>query len=103
MEEIIAILIENGFEPYGATELAHIRIPTMRAPVFGGIGGELRTLGGRQRFKKGERRCTVGKRTTCFYRVKGRETSDFVNIPTKNVDAIMIEAAWKGHADLEAE
>ena len=56
--------------------------------MFGGIGGEVRTFGGRIRLAKGERRVTVGPRTTCFYRMDGRQAVEFDNVPTKDEDAI---------------
>lgn len=69
VEEVIETLKAHGFVADGFTDIQHVRIPTTRAPVFGGIGGELATLGGRKRFARNGLKVTVGKRTAYFYRV----------------------------------
>jgi len=70
-EVVAAVLEEHGFSPAGTTETRSIRIPTQKAPVFGHgpnpPGGELRTVGGRDRFVRGSLRATVGPITTNFY------------------------------------
>ena len=65
------LLQAAGYRPAGHTESEAVRIPTMNAPVFGGLGGEVRTLGGRERFAipNSPKRATVGKRTVCLYEV----------------------------------
>lgn len=65
------LLKAAGYLPAGHTELEMVRIPTMKTPVFGGLGGELRTLGGRERYAlpNSPKRVTVGKRTVCLYEV----------------------------------
>lgn len=75
VERAVEVLTGAGFVPDGATREEEVRIPTSRAPVYGGIGGELRTLGGRTRFAiPGTAiRVTVGASTTCVYRRQGRE------------------------------
>lgn len=89
-ETAAAILTEFGFVPDGATEQQQVRIPTVKNPVFGGVGGERRTFGGRTRFAKGDLRATVGKITTCIYRkVPGQRDVVFLaNVPTKDAEAI---------------
>ncbi len=67
MELVISALLENGWAENGRTISEQVRIPTSRSPVFGKSGGELATFGGRLRFAKENRKCTVGKRTTYFY------------------------------------
>jgi len=53
------------------TNIERVRIPTMKSPILGGIGGEARTFGGRQRYTKlgTDLRVTVGPRTVNVYRV----------------------------------
>lgn len=69
IDRIIKLLLMMGFTPDGQTKIEHVRILTQKVPVFGGIGGERATFGGRQRFIRGDQRCTVGKHTICFYRI----------------------------------
>lgn len=88
VDEVVAMLKGRGWRVNGHTPSETVRIPTMRAPVFGGIGGEVRTFGGRIRLEKGDRRVTVGPRTTCFYRMDGRNAVEFDNVKTKDDDAI---------------
>lgn len=89
-EDVLTMLSAHGFAPDGFTDTQTVRIPTVRAPVFGGIGGELATFGGRKRFKRDDLKVTVGKRTTYFYRVKNKRLDlDFgKSFKTKNVEAI---------------
>ena len=88
--EAIAILLAAGFQPHGETASQTVRIPTVRAPVYGGIGGELATFGGRPRFVKPGTtlRVTVGKVTTCFYDVVDGQTKYLVNLPTRDAKRI---------------
>lgn len=86
-------LLDHGWTEAGLTRSEVVRIPTSQSPVFGGIGGELRAFGGRARFAKGERRCTVGPRLTCFYRLSAEGPTDFLRIPTTDLEAIQREAA----------
>lgn len=90
MNEVIAILKSLGWEPHGHTDSETVRVPTSRAPVFGGIGGELRTFGGRLRFSQPgtNRRCTVGPRKVCVYEVDGREATAFRTFRTSDLDGI---------------
>jgi hypothetical protein len=90
---VIDLLLAAGWREAGATRTEHVRIPTSKVPVYGNTGGERRTLGGRPRFDlpDTDRRVTVGPKTTSFYRVDGRLSTDFKNFDTKNVDAI---GAW---------
>ena len=87
-EHVIAELLAHGWRRAGSTRAEVVRVPTMRCPVFGGIGGERRAFGGRPRFAKGDQRCTVGKRTTCFYTMSSEGPTGFLDIPTKDLDAI---------------
>lgn len=74
MEAVIAALRAAGFEDDGRTETREVRIPTTRNPVYGGIGGEVATFGGRLRFRHpAGTRATVGKKSTCVYQVLPRE------------------------------
>lgn len=93
IEIVVDVLLANGWTPAGHTESETVRIPTTRAPVYGGIGGEVRTFGGRARFAKGERRrVTVGARTTCFYEVVDKKAQGFVSLRTKDIDRIKAAA-----------
>jgi hypothetical protein len=90
VDETIAVLLDLGFAPAGETRLEHVRIPTMRAPVFGGMGGERRTLGGRVRYALPgtDLRVTVGPRTTNVYFSRGGGKVEFVlNEKTKELTA----------------
>lgn len=73
MADTIQILLAAGFTPDGQTKVEQVRIPTKDCPVFGQSGGELATLGGRQRFAKAgtDIKATVGLRTTALYRSAG--------------------------------
>ena len=85
---VIALLIAYGWQEDGATREETVRIPTIRSPVFGGVGGELRTFGGRARLRKGDRFVTVGPRLVCFYRRGPDGPSDFDRVPTKDARRI---------------
>lgn len=87
---VIELLNASGFVADGFTDSQTVRIPTVRSPVFGGIGGELATFGGRRRFKRDSLKVTVGKRTTYFYRVMGKQLDpDFgKRFDTKDLEAI---------------
>jgi len=80
VEEVVETLLDLGFAPAGETRLEHVRIPTMRSPVLGGMGGERRTLGGRARYALPgtDLRVTVGPRTTNVYFSRGGGKVEFV-------------------------
>lgn len=90
MGEVETLLAAHGFVADGFTDSQTVRIPTTRAPVFGGLGGELATFGGRKRFARNGLKVTVGKRTTYFYRVENKQLdSNFgKRFNTKDIDAI---------------
>lgn len=90
MEIVISALLENGWAEDGKTVEEMIRIPTARSPVYGKCGGELATFGGRLRFAKNDRKCTVGKRTTYFYDKINPENGKAFN--TKDIDGITKES-----------
>lgn len=58
----------------GETATQEVRIPTREAPVGnrGKSGGKLTTLGGRTRYRRGDRFVTIGQRTTYFW-TKGQQ------------------------------
>jgi len=90
----IELLLSMGWQMDGQTRTETVRIPTSRSPLFGGIGGEIRTFGGRTRLSRGDRRrVTVGKRTTCFYVLVEKEARDFVSVDTKDIERIRTLAA----------
>lgn len=82
IEGVFAALLAAGFIADGHTESETVRIPTRNCPVYGGIGGELATFGGRKRFRRGEQFVTVGKRTICFYEKRDRKAYNFRSYPT---------------------
>ncbi|HSX23407.1 MAG TPA: hypothetical protein VLE97_11590 [Gaiellaceae bacterium] len=87
-DEVVAMLLDLGFSPAGETRQEHVRIPTMRSPVLGGMGGERRTLGGRARYALPgtDLRVTVGPRTTNVYFSRGAGKTEFVlNEKTKDL------------------
>lgn len=88
--ETIDQLLALGFVPAGATREEVVRIPTTRSPVFGGLGGERRTLGGRARYALPDTdlRVTVGPRTTNVYFSRGGGKTEFLlNEKTKQLTA----------------
>ena len=104
---VVDALARLGFQPHGSTESETVRVPTARAPVFGGLGGELRTFGGRTRFilPDTDIRATVGPRTTFIYRVIPRdryqapEVVSLVTVDTADATEEMLRAAVeKGRA-----
>lgn len=96
VNEIVTTLLDLGFATAGETAEQHVRIPTMRSPVFGGMGGERRTLGGRARYALPgtDLRVTVGPRTTNVYFSRGGGKIEFVlNTHTKQLTAQEIRDA----------
>ena len=84
VSRIQAALQAAGWEQDGQTDVKQVRVPTMKSPVFGGTGGELVKMGGRDRWKKGQRRVTVGARTTFFWTIgknDGRQFSTVIEEP----------------------
>jgi len=90
VEEVVALLLDLGFAPAGETREEHVRIPTMRSPVLGGMGGERRSLGGRARYALPgtDLRVTVGPRTVNVYFSRGGGKTEFVlNEKTRDLGA----------------
>lgn len=93
VDEVVATLLDLGFAPAGETREEIVRIPTMRSPVYGGLGGERRALGGRARYALPgtDLRVTVGPRTTNVYFSRGGGKVEFVlNERTKQLTAQML-------------
>lgn len=90
---VLQALGDHGFTPNGHTLAESMRVPTSRAPVFGGIGGEIRTFGGRTRYSRGEWRCTIGPRITAVYRVRDGQTTDMWTSQTSDLAAIVAKLA----------
>jgi hypothetical protein len=103
MENVIQKLKELGWQENGETMKREFRMPTQKVPLYGKSGGELVTLGGRQRFKRGDYFVTVGGKTTFFYK-KDNPIDTALNslrpflvqlpgkslrLETKNLDAIV--------------
>ena len=90
VDETVVLLLELGFAPAGETAEQVVRIPTQKSPVYGGLGGERRTLGGRARYALPgtDLRVTVGPRTVNVYRSRGDSKAEFVlNEHTKHLTA----------------
>lgn len=94
IDEVIMLITAAGFAPDGATRTEVVRVPTVRSPLLGGIGGERRTFGGRQRFTKAGStvRITVGPRTVNVYRVEQGATTFLANYNTKQLAAGELQA-----------
>ena len=94
VDEVITQLLDLGFAPAGETREEHVRIPTMRSPVLGGMGGERRTLGGRARYALPgtDLRVTVGPRTTNVYYSRGGKVEFVLNEKTKELTADQLRA-----------
>lgn len=90
------ILGECGWIPAGTTSTETVRIPTTRSPVFGGMGGELRTFGGRSRFQKMNWFVTVGPRTVNFYKRAADGPAGMIQAKTSDVVRIRELANEKG-------
>lgn len=88
-DEVVALLLQLGFVPMGATAQETVRIPTMKSPLLGGHGGELRTMGGRARFSLPgtDLRVTAGPRTVNIYYVRSGKTEFVLNESTKDLTA----------------
>ena len=88
MEAVTDATLAAGFTCAGQTDTETVRIPTQASPVYGGAGGELRTLGGRERFTKpgSDVRVTIGPRTTNVYRVVNGQTSFIANLQTRDIE-----------------
>lgn len=88
-DEVIATLLDLGFVPAGETTEQIVRMPTMRVPVYGGLGGERRTLGGRDRYvlPGTELRATVGPRTTNVYFSRSGKIEFVLNAKTPQLTA----------------
>ncbi len=85
---VIGVLVRAGFVPNGFTAEEHVRVPTQRSPLYGGIGGEARTFGGRSRYQKPgtNLRVTGGPRTVNVYRVTAGGASFIANYQTRDGD-----------------
>jgi hypothetical protein len=95
VDEVVATLLDLGFAPAGETREEVVRIPTMRSPVYGGLGGERRTLGGRARYALPgtDLRVTVGPRTTNVYYSRGGKTEFVLNEKTRDLSAQVLRDA----------
>jgi len=89
-DKAIEALLLAGFEPAGMTPVERVKFCVSTGH---GMGFKGATFGGRLRFAKGERRCTVGKRTVCFYRIYVNGPADFENVKTSDTAAITRLAA----------
>jgi len=102
LEETILTLLELGFQLAGETAEQMVRIPTVRSPVYGGLGGERRTFGGRARYTLPgtDLRATVGPRTTNLYFSRGGKTEFVLNAHTQDLTCPQLQdtvTAATGH------
>ena len=96
VDEVITALLVLGFAPAGETVEQIVRIPTTRSPVYGGLGGERRTLGGRARYALPgtDLRVTVGPRTVNVYHSRDGGKTEFVlNERTRHLTARTLHGA----------
>ncbi len=95
VDEVVTTLLDLGFAPAGETRIAHVRIPTTRSPVLGGMGGERRDLGGRARYALPgtDLRVTSGPRTTNVYFARNGKVEFVLNERTKALTASELRAA----------
>lgn len=82
LQPIVDILYAAGWIDAGFTDSYSVK-----------QAGEYRTYGGRRRFTKGERRCTVGGRTVNFYRLVENTSRYYVTFKATDVAMIRAEAA----------
>jgi hypothetical protein len=83
------VLIELGWEPAGKTSTETVHTDN----------GGAYSLGGRNRFKLpgSPRLCTIGKRTTCFYKLDGNLAPiDMMNVATKDLGEVRRVAVGRG-------
>lgn len=87
--EITRLCLNNGFEADGSTKTEPVKFitkdsyPLAGAPAI--FGGRLRLRDSKSNWK-----VTIGKRTTCFYRVEKHRSGNFKNFPTKNIDEVSL-------------
>lgn len=92
LSELISVLEAAGYTQDGHTTEERVRVPTTKAPAFGGVGGVPATFGGRLRLRSrsGIERVTVGLRTVCFYSVVDGKAGNFRNFGTTDPDIIKL-------------
>lgn len=86
-DEIVVTLLELGFSPAGETVKQVVHIPTVRSPVFGGLGGERRTIAGRARYilPGTDLHATVEPRTPNLYFSRGGKIEFILNAHTRDL------------------
>lgn len=87
LTETVMLLLSMGWETAGMTSQETKSFPSKSRP------GETTTviMGGRRRFilPKTPRICTVGGKTTCFYKLDGDlKPIDLMTVPTKDLDEV---------------
>ena len=94
---VATLLAESGWQPFGETKSEQVRIGTSKVPVYGGIGGEVRTFGGRQRYRKGETDLfvTLGRNSVCFYHRQDGKAIGFRTYATGREIDYITEAVTK--------
>ena len=103
IDEVVATLLELGFAPAGETTEQIVRIPTTQSPVYGTLGGERRTLGGRERYAlpSTDLRVTVGPRTINVYFSRAGKTEFVLNESTRQLTAQTLRDAVTAAATRE--
>ncbi len=87
---VLDLLRAAGFVDDGVTREEAVRVPTRSVPLLGRSGGELATFGGRVRYAKPGTnvKATVGKRTTCIYRLADGTVQSSKSIDTAKLEDV---------------
>jgi len=79
LNHVIEHLLAHGYEEDGKTREDTFKLVTQKSYP---LPGAIVTMGGRLRFKNGDKRVTVGKRVVCFYEIVDGQPANFNNIRT---------------------
>jgi hypothetical protein len=93
MAAAVEALIEAGYAEDGHTRSETFRTGSAAAPIYGGIGGQISTSGGRMRFALpgSAARATVGKITIALYeRSAEGKPVNMRTLPTRDTVALRV-------------
>ena len=80
LKPVINHLLAHGYIEDGRTQEDTFKIITQASYP---LPGRIVTMGGRLRFKNGDKRVTVGKRIVCFYEMVDGQPANFTNYRTR--------------------